>query len=202
MLSFHTEEELRRWKAAQKNVRVRVGRFGAFRYVYNRTYEPYGNTHLVDNYHALTAWLAARGTNIHDVVVIGMSMDDPAITPSENCRYDLGIAFPRDTDGILGDIIRSRGRKSAQPTFAPTPSECDAQGFSVRDFARQQIAAFHCVGDLGHVDRAWHYLYRIWLASGALEPADLPAMEIFVRLPEEIGWETFDLQICIPVVGL
>ncbi len=75
-------------------------------------------------------------------------------------------------------------------------------GLSIRDFASQQIVAFHCVGDLAHVDRAWHYLYRIWLPSGAFEPADLPAMEMFVRLPEEIGWETFDLQTCIPVVRL
>jgi AraC-like DNA-binding protein len=77
MLSFHTEEELHRWKAAAKNVRVRVHRFSAFRYVYIRIYAPYGNTRLVDSYHALTAWLAERRTDIRDVVVIGMSLDDP-----------------------------------------------------------------------------------------------------------------------------
>jgi len=27
-------------------------------------------------------------------------------------------------------------------------------------------------------------------------------MEMFVRLPEEIGWETFDLHTCIRVVRL
>src|ERR1022692_1153122 len=52
MLSFHTVEELHRWKAAAKNVRVRVHRFSAFRYVYSRIYAPYGNTRLVDSYHA------------------------------------------------------------------------------------------------------------------------------------------------------
>ena len=113
MLSFHTVEELHRWKAAAKNVRVRVHRFSAFRYVYSRIYAPYGNTRLVDSYHALTAWLAERRTDIRDVVVIGMSLDDPSITPSENCRYDLGIAFPRQPGGMLGEIIRSRGRAAA-----------------------------------------------------------------------------------------
>src|ERR1700681_3715865 len=48
MRSFHTVEELQRWKAAAKNVRVRVHRFSAFRYVYNRIYEPYGNKRLLD----------------------------------------------------------------------------------------------------------------------------------------------------------
>ena len=202
MLSFHTVEELHRWKAAAKNVRVRLHRFNAFRYVYHRIYAPYGNTRLVDSYHALIAWLAKRRTDMRNVVVIGMSLDDPSITPSENCRYDLGVAFPRQPGGILGEIVRSRGRAAAPVESLPEQPECDTAGLSLRDFEPQQIVAFHCVGDLAHVGRAWQYLYRIWLPSGAFEPADLPAMEMFVRLPEEIGWETFDLETCIPVVRL
>ena len=200
MLSYYALEELENWKAAA-NVRVRVDRFNAFRYVYIRIFAPYGNTRLVDAYHSLIAWLAARQTDIRDVVVIGMSLDDPAVTPSENCRYDLGVAFPKKPGGILGEIIRSRGHAAvAMPP--PDASECGSRGFSIRDIESQEIAAIHCVGDLGNVDLAWHYLYRIWLPSVAFEPADLPAMEIFVRLPEEIGWETFDLQACIPVARL
>ena len=78
MLPFHTIEELQRWKTVAKNIRVRVQRCNGFRYVYSRNYEPYGNTGLVDRYHALTAWLAERRTDIRDVVVIGMSLDDPS----------------------------------------------------------------------------------------------------------------------------
>ena len=199
MLSYHTEEELRIWKAAA-NVRVGVDRFNAFRYVYSRTFNPYGNATLVDRYHALIAWLAKRQTDVRDIVFIGMSQDDPAITPPENCRYDIGVAFPLHADGLLSDIVRARGRQQAPPAVPPTQSECEAEGFSIRDFAPAQVASLHCVGDLAHVDRAWNYLYRIWLPSAACEPTDLPAMEMFVRLPEEIGWTTFDLQTCIPVV--
>jgi DNA gyrase inhibitor GyrI len=64
----------------------------------------------------------------------------------------------------------------------PAQSECDAPGLGIRDLESRQIVSLHCVGDLAHVDRVWHYLYRIWLPSGAYEPADLPAMEMFVRL--------------------
>jgi AraC-like DNA-binding protein/DNA gyrase inhibitor GyrI len=202
MLSYHTVEELQRWKAAGTNVRVRVHQLRAFRYVYTRIYAPYGNTRLVDSYHALMAWLTQRRTDVGDVVVIGMSLDDPSITPSENCRYDLGIAFPKQPGGMLGEIVRSRGRAAAPLVSLPAQSECEAPGFTIRDFEPQHIVALHCVGDIGHVDRAWHYLYRIWLPSSAYEPADLPAMEMFVKLPEEIGWQTFDLQACIPVARL
>jgi len=192
-------EELESWKAAA-NVRVLVSRSSVFRYVYIRVFAPYASTRLVDAYHALIAWLADRGTDCGDVVFIGMSLDDPAVTPPENCRYDLGVAFPKlPLNGMLGEIVQSRGR-SRGDVRRPEESECGPRGFSIRDFEPQEIAAIHCVGDLGQVDRAWHYLYGIWLPSATFEPADLPAMEVFVRLPEEIGWETFDLQTCIPVV--
>jgi AraC family transcriptional regulator len=200
-IPFHTLEELERWKAATK-ARLRVRRYEEFRYVYSRIYAPFGNSRLLDSYHALLAWLKQRGADVRDVVLIGMSLDDPSITPSEKYRYDLGIAFPRTAGGILAEIVRSRGREVARFESLPSKSECTAAGFSVRDFMPQQVVAFHCVGDLDQVGRAWQYLYRIWLPTGGYEPADLPGMEMLVRIPEEIGWETFDLEACIPVERL
>jgi len=199
MLTFHTEEELKRWKAAN-HVRARILRFNAFRYVYTRIFAPYGNSRLVECYHALTAWLAKRDTDLRQVVFIGMSLDDPSITPSEHCRYDLGIAFPQEPGGILGEIVRARGGSARPAASAPQKPECEAQGLTIRDLTPQQAVSIHCVGDIAHEERAWHYLYRIWLPSSGFVPADLPAMELFVRLPEEIGWQTFDLETCIPVV--
>jgi len=200
-LPFHTLEELQRWKARTK-ARIRVIRFNSFRYVYSRIYDAYSNTGVVDRYHALIAWLAARGTDVRDVVVIGMSMDDPSITPSGNYRYDLGIAFPRETGGLLGEIAKPQRRSGGSPVSLPTQAECDAHGLTIRDFDVQEIVALHCVGDIDHVLSAWQYLYRIWLPAGVYEPANLPSMEMFVRLPEEIGWETFDIHTCIPVARL
>jgi DNA gyrase inhibitor GyrI len=155
---------------------------------------------LVECYHEINAWLAKRRTDLAEVVFIGMSLDDPSITPSEHCRYDLGIAFPQESGGILGEIIRSRGGSSRRLAAVPEQSECAAQGLTIRDFTSQQAVSIRCVGDIGNEERAWHYLYRIWLPSSGFVPADLPAMELFVRLPEEIGWQTFDLETCIPVV--
>ena len=198
MLPFHTEDDLRRMQAAS-TTRVRVQRVGAFRYVYHRTYEPFGNMRLVENYHALIAWLAARGTDVRDVVIIGMSLDDPAVTPSERIRHDLGIAFPLDRTGILSEILRGRDRAKLPLATKPTLADCEAAGLTIRDFAPQKIVSLHCQGDLGEMARVWQYLYRVWLPDHADEAADAPAMEMFVRLPEEIGWTTFDLHACIPL---
>jgi AraC family transcriptional regulator len=174
---LYSVEDLRCWKDA-KGIQVRVEQRGPFRYVYRRIYPAYGSARLIEAYHALRDWVGERKASF-----IGMSMDDPSITPAEKCRYDLGVAF--------SDSAAMPGRP-----------ECEALGFSIREFEALQIAAMHCEGDLGDVGRAWQYLYRVWLPEGKFEPADLPAMEIFVRLPEEIGWEKFDLKACIPVVRL
>src|SRR5262249_10966429 len=93
-LPFYPLDELESWRAAAKR-EVLVKPSGEFRYVYARIFEPYGNTKLVDAYHSLTAWLTNRGIDLQDVVFIGMSLDDPSITPAKNCRYDLGVAFPK-----------------------------------------------------------------------------------------------------------
>jgi len=154
-ISFYTVEELQS-RSRASNFRVRVHRFGAFRYVYVRTFDPYGNRRLVGVYRSLIEWLAARGADFRDVVMMGMSLDDPAITPSEKCRYDLGVGFPKHPaeDGILGEIVRSRGRTGDGVLF-PNRRECDSCGFSIRDFEAQQIASMHCTGDLALVDCAW-----------------------------------------------
>lgn len=193
----YTREELERWQG-EIGQEVGLQGLGTFRYAYIRTFNPYSNMRLVASYHALMAWLSDRGTDVRDIVVIGMSLDDPAITPPEKCSYDMGVAFPdRESVGLLREILRSRGREAI---VQPSREECAHRQLSVRDFEPLRVAGFHCDGDLGLVDRAWQYLYRVWLPSSSFDPADVPAMEVFVRLPEEIGWETFDLYTCLPVV--
>jgi AraC family transcriptional regulator len=59
-----------------------------------------------------------------------------------------------------------------------------------------------CLGDLSAVGIAWQYLFRIWLPASGFQPANMPGFEVFVRTPEDIGWETFDLYGCLPIVKL
>lgn len=176
-MPFHTVEELERWKRETPTATVRRHQFPPCTYVYSRIFAPYGNNRLVDAYNALHQWLLPRGPH----TIIGMSQDDPSITPAEKCRYDIGAAFFKNP---------------------PTPAECEAAGLSLRHFPAQPMVRLHCTGDIFQVLYAWQYLYRVWLPASKFAPADAPAMEIFLRLPEEIGWETFDLEACIPLTEL
>jgi len=137
-------------------------------------------------YHALTAWLAERRTDIRDGIFIGMSLDDSAITPSENCRYDLGIAFPQQPSGMLGEIVRSRGRATAPLSYRCRPSrhemrEALASAISSPSRSSPSTASETCpcgsrlalsVPDLA--------------SFGRLRAGGFAGIWMFVRLPEEI----------------
>ena len=153
-------------------------------------------------------WVVETEYDLNDVVLIGMSQDDPSITPPEKCSYDMGIAFPKNTDpknaenqGIVGEILKSRQR-SNRGLQMPERSECEPLGLTLRDFEAEALAVLHCVGDISVVGVAWQYLFRIWLPASGYQPANAPGFEVFVRTPEEIGWETFDLLGCLPIVRL
>jgi len=189
----YSEQELESWRKNQR-LEVRLTKFPACRYVYIRVHDPYGNQRLVDAYYKIMRWLSDQQVDVRDVVIVGMSQDDPAVTPKEKCRYDMGAAFPleKTNGGLLSAIVRERGG-----SLRHAPSE--TQGLSTRQIPAFQAAVLRGVGDLASVDRAWQYLYRCWLPHSRYEPAELPAMQAFVRLPEEIGWMLFDLQACVPV---
>ena len=174
-----------------KTVRIRVLPRSVF--VYTRVANPYGSPRLLDAYHATHAWLAGR-----PAIWAGMSLDDPAVTPAKLCRYDLGLVFPLAVTGVAADIAKLRGERP--PAYrAPSPIDARRAGLSARTFAPIELATVHCQGDLDVVDRAWKWLYRGWLPGQSRAPANQPAMELFVRVPDEIGMAVFDLLACVPL---
>jgi AraC family transcriptional regulator len=201
-LVLYSLEELEHQKKAL-GLRVRIGKLDRCRYVYVRIFDAFGNERVMDAYQSLVNWLAQRQTDLNDVVMIGMSQDDPTITPSEKYRYDLGVAFPKSAEdqGIVGEILKSR-RRAGRRLLMPNRAECESLGLTVRDFEAESVAVLHCVGDISVVSYAWQYLFRIWLPASGYQPANTHGFEVFVRTPEEIGWETFDLYGCLPIVRL
>jgi AraC family transcriptional regulator len=153
---------------------VTVERFDDLRIAYIRCYGLYLDAQKgIDAYRRLMAWANANGVFTPDTMVIGMSPDDPEITPLEKCRYDFCVT--------LKDGIRPEGEIGV--TTIPSADQ----------------AVHHCEGDIHKFDQAWQYFFKVWLPSSGYQPAQQPAMEIYRALPEEIGWETFNIDCCVPV---
>lgn len=142
---------------------------------YVRVYDPYSGMNVLHGYQHLMRWAqehTQRG------VLVGMSQDHPDVTPAAQCRYDIGMLLPEGAAPVSDETV------------------------SIRPFPTCRVAAIHCMGDIGLVDRAWQYLYRYWLPRSRFLPDNLPAMECFLRTPEQIGWEMFDLDCWLPIIPL
>jgi len=174
-----------------KGLRVRTLELPRSLFVFARVWNAYDSAKLVEAYHRMRSWLG-------DALPIfaGMSMDDPSVTPRDKYRYDLGVLFPFQAGGIVDEIAQLRGAPIARP---PPPHVVEASGFSARRFPALELATVRVQGDIGAVGTAWHWLYRTYLPAQSRLPAHHPAMELFIRLPEEIGWTQFDLLACVPL---
>ena len=153
---------------------VVVRPFRETRIAYIRVTDSYRPDRVMSAVARLTAWVAARGLDPLTRLSIGMSQDDPEVTPLELYQYDVCMSVPADW----------RGEGEVQ----------------VRTMRACTLASIHIQGDIYAVDRAWQYLFRYWLPNSRYLPDNLPAMEIFHRQPAEIGWELFDMDAALPIV--
>lgn len=133
-------------------------------------------TALVNAYLHLMQWaerneLPTRGP----LCRFGMSIDDHNVTPAALYRYDFAVA--------LGNR-----------TFPETSGSIESGEIPAGEYA-----TLHCTGDITLVAQAWDYLYQVWLPDSGYVPRHYPAIEEFLKGPEEIGWETFDINCRIPI---
>ena len=156
---------------------VRLVPTAALRVAYIRCFGLYLDPQKgMDAYHRLMTWARAGELLTPNTWVIGMSPDNPEITPLAKCRYDLCLT--------VDETVKPNGEINVMTLPATT------------------YAMHHCVGDIHKVEQAWNYLFKVWLPRSGYQPAPQPAMEIFLKLPEEIGWTSFDIECCIPVQTL
>jgi AraC family transcriptional regulator len=147
------------------------------RLAYIRVHDSYSKfSQIVEAYHCLMAWYCGRGGSLEKTTLYGMSQDDPEITPLRRCRFDWCLKVP--------DNWQAEGEVSIQ-----TLPAC-------------RVATIRCLGDAQQEYKVLQYLFCYWLPRSRYQPAKLPGMEIYRQRPDELGWETFDIDCAIPVVAL
>lgn len=130
---------------------------------------------LLAAFDRLMAWGRRRGL-VPTAELIGMSRDDPDITPLSKYRFDWCLVLPSNVHP--GGEISSR--------LIPA----------------NRFAVVHCSGDIHKEDWAWRYLFYVWLPRSGYQPAHEPAMEVYRRHPLKVGWATLDMDCCLPVKPL
>jgi AraC family transcriptional regulator len=153
--------------------RVRLVDRPAQRIGYVRVIGGYNSEKIMGGFHRLMDWGRRHGL-VPGATLIGMSQDDPEITPMAKYRFDWCLTLPdtRTVDGNVGLIPANR------------------------------FATLRCRGDIHKVDRAWQYLFLTWLPRSGYAPSREPALEVFRAHPLEVGWSAFDIDCCLPVKPL
>ncbi|MCG8479080.1 MAG: AraC family transcriptional regulator [Spirochaetales bacterium] len=128
---------------------------------------------LQRGYERLTDSLEADGFDWRSARLVGMSWDNYETTPLELVTYDLGFVVPASFESH--------------------------RGLTAIDLPVHDAVTIRCSGELRVVADAWDFLYERWLPEHEREPNHLPTMKWFVRRPDQIGWDRWEVDCAIPL---
>jgi len=146
-----------------------------FHVAYIASLKGYSLPQICKTWKSLYKWAAARDLLTPQATMIGVSFDDPLITPKHKCRYDACITVP------------------ASLPFAPN--------VGIMDIPEGKCAVCHLTCTAEEIPRAYRAFYGAWLPNSGCQPADRPCYEIYYAEPKtEAG--NFVLDICFPIMPL
>lgn len=147
---------------------------------YVRVYNGYDSKYIGPAFQKITTWAAARNLLGPGCEVIGISLDDPDVTPAEKCRYDACVTVPEGTrgDGEIG-VYEIPAGKYAVGRLEGT-----------YDRISEQLGA------------AWTSLFKDWFPSSGYKPGSSPCMEIYRETEEQMERGIFVCDLCEPVEPL
>jgi AraC family transcriptional regulator len=161
----------------EKLMNVSVKTLPDFHVAYMRNVGPYGPTQIPPLWKKLMVWAEARGLVTPDTLTLGISYDDPDVTPPEKCRYDACIVIPA--------------------SVSPEPN------VNVKDVPGGKYAVSEYVGTAGEIMEAWHQIFSSWLPSSGYQPDSRDCFELYradCYLDKAKG--VFKCDICVPVKPL
>jgi AraC family transcriptional regulator len=142
-----------------------------------RSVGPYGPTQIPALWDKLLDWAQPRGFVTPARVTLGISYDNPDVTPPEKCRYDACIVVPLD--------------------FSPEPN------VNVKTIPGGKYAVAEYVGTAADIRAAWKQLLSMWLPSSGYQMDNRDCFELYrgnsyVDKDKDI----FKCDICVPVKPL
>lgn len=156
---------------------VRILEFPKRRVAYIRIIGGFQGNRIVRAFDRLVCW--AKKVGVFDsATIFGMWLDDPLVTPQDKHRYEACITIPKSTRVVFDNEI------------------------SEMILPRCTYGVTRASGDLKMVTTAIGYMFENWLIDSPFEPEHQPALEIFHDKDHICNWESFDLDLCIPIKPL
>lgn len=161
-------------KSNSDRFRVRLVDQPRQRIAYVRVINTTNMKKFLEAYHRLMKSGKAQGL-VPGSQLIGMSRDNPDITPMTHYQFDWCLVVPEG--------MKPRGAVSEG--LIPT----------------HRYAVIYSHGDTSKEYRAWKYLYESWLPGSGYEPAGSPALEMYRSYPN-FESSMFNLDCYLPIQPL
>ena len=155
-------------------MKVEIKELSSFHVAYMRHIGPYGPA-VSRLWEKFNRWAEARDLQPKGAVSLGISHDDPSVTPPDKCRYDACVVVP--------------------PEFKAEP------GVTLTDIPGGKYAVTHFKGTDRDIGKAWNDLFRTWLPTSGYQPDDRPCFELYVSSGKKDCSKDGVIQcdICVPV---
>jgi AraC family transcriptional regulator len=155
---------------------VTITRMPRFHVAYVVNLQGYRVDKILAAWKQLRQWASARDLITLNIVELGVSLDDPEITPADKCRYYVCITVP---ETISGD-----------------------QFVGIMDIPGGKYAVYRFEGTQPELQATYRALYAEWLPDSGYQPADSPCYEICRVAPENPLKENMVMEIYLPLVPL
>jgi AraC family transcriptional regulator len=124
-------------------------------------------------FEALMTWAGPRGLIVPGSKVLGVSYDDPSITPADKIRYDAAIT-------VDGDV--------------------EAEGeVGIREIPGGPYAVVCHQGPYSDLGTTYDFIYGRWLPASGYELADAPPFEYYLNHPESTDPEDLLTDVHVPL---
>ncbi|NLI97473.1 AraC family transcriptional regulator [bacterium] len=168
----HTKLKMRK----EHVMKVEVKQMPEIHIAYVRCMKGYSGPGIAEAWEKVCRWAGARGLIGSQTKFIGISYDDPDVTPQDKCRYDACVSVPKGTepDGEINVTSIPAGRYAVS-RFEGQPQD---------------------------IKPAYDFLYGRWMPDSGFQPGDSPCLEIYLNDPKTDPKGRHVFEMCIPVKPL
>jgi len=168
---------LERRRKMLKNVKVEVKTLPEIKVAYVLHMNGYEDGEGIKNaYEKICAWAGPRGFMSAGTRLIGISPDNPDVTPKNKCRHCACIEVVED--------VKSEGE------------------VGVRKISAGTYAIGHFEGKDDIFKKAYEYMYGLWLPENGYQPENCPAFEQYTMSPQDHPRGYFVFDLCVPIKPL
>jgi AraC family transcriptional regulator len=164
-------------RKSPEKAKVEVREVPAMRIAYVKHLKGYEDSRgIAAVFQKLFFWAGPRGYLGPETKVLGMSLDNPDITPKDRCRYYacVEVSAGAEPQGEVGIMETHAGRYA--------------------------VAGFQ--GGPGIFKEAYDFMYGEWLPRSGFQPDDFPCFEIYRGEPKSGEKPFFRFDLYVPVKPL